>query len=86
MNAFTRVMDVPEESIAVLGVMRSQFQTPEDINDEPETAPSKRIARTISRYRKALHGPLIAETMGLDVIRKECLRFNQWVERLESLP
>ena len=36
-------------------------------------------------YRKALHGPLIAETIGLDAIREECPRFNQWVECLESL-
>ncbi|MDD9979802.1 MAG: DUF4276 family protein [Gammaproteobacteria bacterium] len=85
-NAFTSVMDVPEESIAGLCRIRSQFQTPEDIDDGAETAPSKRIARTISMYRKALHGPLIAETIGLDAIREECPRFNQWVERLESLP
>jgi len=85
-NAFTSVMDVPEESIAGLCRIRSQFQTPEDIDDGSETAPSKRIARTISMYRKALHGPLIAETIGLDAIREACPRFNQWVERLESLP
>ena len=84
-NAFTSVMDVPEGSIAGLCRIRSQFQTPEDIDDGSETAPSKRIARTISMYRKALHGPLIAETIGLDAIREECPRFNQWVERLESL-
>ena len=85
-NAFLSVMDVPEESVLRLRGIRSQFSTPEDINDEPETAPSKRIARTISTYRKPLHGPLIARTMGLDAIRGECPRFNQWVERLESLP
>ena len=84
-NSFTSVMDVPEESIAELCGIRSQFQTPEDIDDGAETAPSKRIARTVSMYRKALHGPLIAKTMGLDAIREECPRFNQWVERLESL-
>ena len=84
-NAFTSVMDVPEESIAGLCNIRSQFQTPEDIDDGSETAPSKRIAKTVSMYRKALHGPLIAETIGLDAIREECPRFNQWVERLESL-
>ena len=50
-NAFPSVMDVPEESVLWLRRIRSQFSTPEDINDEPETAPSKRIARTISMYR-----------------------------------
>lgn len=85
-NAFPSVMDVPDESVLRLRRIRSQFSTPEDINDEPETAPSKCIARTIAMYRKALHGPLIAETIGLDAIREQCPRFNQWVERLESLP
>ena len=84
-NAFTSVMDAPEESIVELCRIRSQFQTPEDIDDGSETAPSKRIMRAISMYRKALHGPLIAETIGLDAIREECPRFDQWVERLESL-
>ena len=84
-NAFTSVMDAPEESVAELRSTRSQFSTPEDINDSTKTAPSKRIARTISRYRKALHGPLLAETIGLNAIREECPRFDQWVERLESL-
>ena len=60
-NAFPSVMDVPEESVLRLRRIRSQFSTPEDINDEAETAPSKRIARTILMYRKALHGPLIAK-------------------------
>lgn len=84
-NAFPSVMDVPEESVLRLRRIRSQFSTPEDINDEAETAPSKRIATTILMYRKALHGPLIARTIGLGAIREECPRFNRWVERLESL-
>jgi len=84
-NAFTSVMDISEESIAELYRIRAQFQTPEDIDDGPETAPSKRIARTISMYRKVVHGPLLARTMGLDAIRGTCPRFSQWVEHLESL-
>ena len=65
--AITSVVDISEESAAGLRRIRSQFPTPEDIDDGSETAPSKRIARTTSMYRKALHGPLIAETIGLDV-------------------
>ena len=59
--------------------------TPEDINDDPSTAPSKRIVDAISRYRKSVHGPQVAETVGLGAIRAECSRFNAWVARLESL-
>lgn len=84
-DAFTSVVDIPEESIAELYRIRSRFQTPEDIDDGPETAPSKRIARTVSMYRKVVHGPLLAKTMGLNTIRGTCPRFSQWVGHLESL-
>ena len=66
--------------------IRDHFETPEDINDNRNTAPSKRIATLIPRYRKRLHGPPVAEATGLERIRAECPRFNQWVTRLESLP
>lgn len=65
--------------------MRARFSTPEDINDDSETAPSKRIAGTIPHYRKRLHGPEVAERIGLSAIRTECPRFHDWLTRLESL-
>jgi hypothetical protein len=67
--------------------IRSQFATPEDINDDPRTAPSKRLAQTFSspRYRKTLHGPLIAEQVGLDAMREACPGFAEWLSRLEAL-
>ncbi len=79
------MMNVPVQSIARLNAIRVQFQTPEDINDNPDTAPSKRIMNMIPGYRKRLHGPLVAGEVGLPVIRGECPRFDNWVERLESL-
>ena len=68
-----------------LQAVRERFTTPEDIDDHPRTAPSKRIAKVIPGYRKPLHGPLLAEEIGLDQIRAECPRFHAWVMRLESL-
>ena len=59
---------------------------PEEINDGPTTAPSKRLDAIFGgTYRKTEHGPLIAEDIGLDAIRRHCPRFNQWVTRLETL-
>ena len=66
--------------------IRDHFDTPEDINDDQATAPSKRIETLVPRYRKRLHGPLVAETTGLERIRAECPRFDGWVARLEALP
>lgn len=65
--------------------IREEFNTPEDINDSPHTAPSKRILQIHQPYQKLLHGVLAAKAMGLKTIRHECPRFNAWVSRLEAL-
>ncbi len=71
--------------VAGLRLIRNQFRTPEEINDNKNTAPSKRIEKLIKSYRKRLHGPLLAETIGLERMRQECPRFDAWLRRLESL-
>ena len=77
--------EIPNEAVRTLRLIRSQFPSPEDINDDRTTAPSRRIAGAMPRYRKVVHGPLIAGETGLDAIRRECRRFNAWMERLETL-
>lgn len=62
-----------------------QMNAPEDINDSPQTAPSKRILDTMPSYQKTFHGPLIACDIGLDAIRRECPHFNEWLCVLEAL-
>jgi hypothetical protein len=69
------------EPLRVLGTMTS----PEDINDGPSTAPSKRILTVFPDYQKTFHGPLIACDIGLQAIREACPHFNRWLERIESL-
>ena len=63
------------------------FETPEDINNSPQTAPSKRLDGIFPGYgsNKTLYGPLIAEDIGLGKIRQECPLFNQWIGELEKL-
>ena len=63
--------------------IREQFPTPEDINDSPKTAPSKRLRQLIPRYQKPLLGVLAALEIGLPKIRQECPHFNDWLTRLE---
>ena len=65
--------------------IRTAFDTPEDINDSPQTAPSKRIKNRVRNYEKPLYGTLAALEIGLIVIRQECPLFNQWLNRLENL-
>lgn len=65
--------------------IRDDFQTPEHIDDSPETAPSKRILDLDKWYQKPLMGVQAVEDMGLEAIRRECPLFHQWIERLEGL-
>ena len=60
---------------------------PELINENPDTAPSKRIIKYLPSYdgEKPLAGPIIAEHIGLQKIRLKCQHFNSWVSQLECL-
>ena len=65
--------------------IRDAFETPEDINDSPVTAPSKRVESLVPRYEKPLFGNRAASEMGLARIREECPHFAAWLTQLESL-
>jgi hypothetical protein len=65
--------------------IRDEFETPEQINDHPNCAPSKRIRKLFPYYQKTLHGVLAAERITVEVMRAECHHFNEWVTALEAL-
>lgn len=65
-----------------LQAIRDQFDSPEHINNDPNSAPSKRIEALITGYDKVTLGSLVALEIGLDSIRRECPLFNDWVEEL----
>jgi hypothetical protein len=69
-----------------LTAVRAAFATPEDINNNRLTAPSKRILQIFQKgeYSKTEHGPIIASEIGLARIRRECAQFDAWVKRLEE--
>ncbi|EFP66415.1 Uncharacterised protein [Ralstonia pickettii] len=72
---------------SVLEPLRAVRRTtlPEDINDSPLTAPSKRILSAWQGYQKTFHGPLIACDIGLDTMRAACPHFDGWLQKLEAL-
>jgi hypothetical protein len=65
--------------------IRQSFDTPEDINDTYDTAPSRRIRGCYPRYDKIANGISAAQEIGLGSMRKECPHFSAWVAKLESL-
>lgn len=70
----------------ILRAIRDQFFSPEEINDSPETAPSKRISALAPGYQKPIIGVDATTKMGLATIRSECPHFNHWITTLERLP
>lgn len=83
--AFTRVLGIPRNADAALAGVRAQFASPEDINDSPNTAPSKRIVDAIPDYNKVTDGAVVAAEVGIEAMRRECPRFAAWLTRLEAL-
>ena len=62
-EAFARQRDFPNACVVALRAIRAAFATPEDINDDRRTAPSKRIRGVIPRYNKRFHGPSWPQTL-----------------------
>lgn len=74
-----------QNKLAELKKIRSSFTTPEEINDSPITAPSKRLEKLYPDYQKPLFGALIALNIGLATLCEECPHFGEWIRRLEQL-
>lgn len=73
--------------IEALSHIANGVATPEEINDGPTTAPSKRIEAIFPSYGrgKVAIGPRVAELIGLSTIRSKCPHFDAWLTRLEGL-
>lgn len=75
-----------DEARAQLQAIRDAFDSPEHINNNKLTAPSKRILEIFGEraYSKTEHGPIIAEEIGLVKIRQECAQFDEWIKNLQA--
>lgn len=72
--------------VSKLKAIRQQFETPEHINDDPKTAPSKRIKQLVKGYQKPVYGVIGALEIGLPTMRQACPIFNTWLNHLAQLP
>lgn len=70
-----------EGKLAEIDQILEAYSNPEDINNDPETAPSKRMAK-IFGYDKTGDGELIFEMIGIETILAKCPRFAEWIGRL----
>jgi hypothetical protein len=86
-SCFSLIYDDSDKQIAALTKIAASCDSPEEIDDGQETAPSKRIIAEFPDYEgvKATFGPQLAGAIGLDAIRAKCPHFSAWLVRLESL-
>ena len=82
-EAFCRAIQRPALE-SQFQAIRMRFSTPEEINDSPDTAPSKRVNDLKPEYQKPFEGVNAALEIGLAKIRQECPHFNDWLTRLEQ--
>jgi len=58
---------------------------PENIDNSPVTAPSKRLESLSHRFKKTTTGIAVLKEIGLAAIRAKCPVFDGWVTTLESI-
>ena len=90
------LLSKPDEFLNFYTTNQQEIQTlkaeingmmPEEINDTPDGAPSKRIIRHIPAHKKqkTTAGVITAECIGLPHLRATCPHFNKWITALEAL-
>lgn len=86
-QGFFRMYNEPSIAQATQAII-DQYDNPEEINNHPNTSPSKRIQKILAEhgmnYNKIFEGNLIALEIGIHTILEKCPRFRAWVEKLIS--
>lgn len=83
-DAIKSLYSIEDAKFNELEKIMEAHPNPEDINDKPETAPSKRLKNNqlIRGYNKVNDGIMIIEEAGIDTVLRKCPRFKIWVETL----
>lgn len=83
-NGFEALFEDNEMDYKGIRAVIDNFPNPEDINDSPETAPSRRMQKLIQGYNKVTYGIGLIEYTGIDVILRKCPHFREWIEKLKA--
>ncbi len=78
-------LEFNKQQLRTITQIRRHFANPEEINDNPNTAPSKRIINIYNSYDKTFDGPSVTGIVGLKQLRLACPHFNEWIQWLENL-
>ena len=83
----TRIEPGWQSATAALAAARAVAESPEHINDRPETKPAAHLERELNNpsYRTRRHGPIAAQKIGLAKIEAECAFFAAWLAQIREL-
>ena len=75
-----------KQSIKKLVEIRNAAQSPEHINDRPETKPAAHLERELNhpKYSKRRDGPVAAQKIGLAKMEAECKFFAAWLAQIRN--
>ena len=83
-SVFEKNFTQQELNVQLLEDAVASADTPEGINNGPNTAPSVRLMQAVEGYDKVVYGACLAYDIGLAKIREKCLLFNEWIQTLEN--
>lgn len=81
-DALSKQLQIDKSSVEII---LKECKEPENINNSPHSAPSKRLELLYSRYKKTTTGITIAKAIGIETMRRECPLFNGWLTTFEEL-
>ena len=86
-QTLTRVEPGWQKASSALAAARAAADSPEHINNRPETKPAAHLERELKNpsYRKRRHGPIAAQKIGLAKIEAECAFFAAWLAKIREL-
>ena len=77
--------EITEVDVTEFEEILEEFISPEEINDDPNNVPSKKILELKNGYRKVAMGKTVSEAIGIQAIRRQCPHFSNWLSKLEHL-
>lgn len=82
------ILDYPGKSKAI-EILKKELVSfdgePEKVNNNPKTAPSKRLNRALGKYNKVKSGTTVTDKVGIKYLMKSCPHFGAWIEKLMNM-
>lgn len=82
-EVFEKFIDTNKQKKEIEKIIQ-QFPNPEHINNNPSTAPSKRLKK-IMNYSKSVDSEIIFDNLPVEEIINKCPRFAKWTAQLKEI-